>query len=103
VAAFRSVTEQRFGTGGFNSLRGPGMRNLDLNVTRTLAMGGARTLQLKVEIFNVFNRPMFASPTRLNISDVQFNPDGWVRNLNGVASSTRRSTPDGSFRNGMCG
>jgi hypothetical protein len=93
VTAFRSVTEPRFGTGTFNSLRGPGVRNLDLNVTRTLVMGRTRTLQLKVEIFNVFNRPMFASPTRLNISDVQFNPDGSVRNLNGVGviNSTQHS------------
>jgi hypothetical protein len=93
VTAFRSVTQPRFGTGKFNSLRGPGVRNLDLNVTRTLAMGGTRTVQLKVEIFNVFNRPMFASPTRLNISDVTFNPDGSVRNLNGVGviNSTQHS------------
>jgi hypothetical protein len=84
VTAFRSVTEPRFGTGTFNSLRGPGVRNLDLNVTRTVTMGGARTLQFKIDIYNVFNRPTFASPTRTNISDVTFNPDGSVRNLNGV-------------------
>jgi hypothetical protein len=36
---------------------------------------------------------MFASPTRLNISDVTFNPDGSVRNLNdvGVINSTQHS------------
>jgi hypothetical protein len=84
VTAFRAVTEPRFGTASFNSLRGPGVRNLDLNLTRSMAMGGKRTLQLRVEIFNLFNRPMFANPTRLNISDVMFNPDGSVRNLNGV-------------------
>jgi hypothetical protein len=93
VTAFRAVTQARFGTGTFNSLRGPGVRNLDLNVTRTLRMGGARTLQFKIDIYNVFNRPTFASPGRLNISDVTFNPDGSVANLNGVGviNSTQNS------------
>jgi hypothetical protein len=100
VTAFRAVTEPRFGTGTFNSLRGPGVRNLDLNITRSLAIGGRRTLQIRAEIFNVFNRPMFASPTRLNISDVQFNPDGSVRNLNGVGviNSTQHSGREFSER-----
>jgi len=32
--AYASVTQPRFGTAGFNSLRGPGVRNLDLSVFR---------------------------------------------------------------------
>ena len=33
VTAFKPVTEARFGNGTFNSLRGPGVRNIDLSVT----------------------------------------------------------------------
>ena len=33
--AFRGVTGARFGTAGYNSLRGPGTRNLDFRIYRT--------------------------------------------------------------------
>jgi hypothetical protein len=93
VTAFRPVTEARFGDGSFNSLRGPGVRNMDVSVTRTIAMGGAKTIQLKVDVFNVFNRPTFANPGNLNVSNLQLNPDGSVRNLNGfgVINSTQNA------------
>ena len=41
----------------------PGVRNFDLSLTRTLALGGAKTLQLKVDVYNLFNRPTFANPS----------------------------------------
>src|SRR5687767_4194173 len=93
VTAFKPVTEARFGNGTFNSLRGPGVRNIDLSVTRTLAVGGAKTLQLKVDVFNLTNRPTFANPGNLNVSNLQLNPDGTVRNLNGfgVINSTQNA------------
>src|SRR5205823_5158204 len=37
VTAFKPVTEARFGTAQVNSLRGPGVRNIDLSATRTMA------------------------------------------------------------------
>jgi hypothetical protein len=83
VTAFKPVTEARFGTGRFNSLRGPGVRNVDLSLVRTLGIGGAKTLQLKVDVYNLFNRPTFANPGNLNVSNLQLNADGTVRNLNG--------------------
>jgi hypothetical protein len=83
VTAFRPVTEARFGTSRFNSLRGPGVRNIDLIAMRTLALGQSRTLQLRVEIYNLTNRPTFANPSGTNVSNLQLNPDGSVRNLNG--------------------
>ena len=93
VSAFKPVTDVRFGDGTFNSLRGPGVRNIDLSVTRTLTIGGAKTLQLKIDVFNLFNRPTFANPGNLNVSNLLFNPDGTVRSLNGfgVINSTQSS------------
>ena len=93
VTAFKPVTEPRFGNGSFNSLRGPGVRNIDLSVTRTLAVGGAKTLQLKIDVYNLTNRPTFANPSNLNVSNLQLNPDGTVRNLNGfgVINSTQNA------------
>jgi hypothetical protein len=100
VTAFKPVTEARFGTGTFNSLRGPGVRNFDLSLTRTLGIGGARTLQLKFDVYNLFNRPTFANPSNLNVSNLQLNPDGSVRSLNsfGVINSTQNSGREYSER-----
>jgi hypothetical protein len=88
--AFRAVTEPRFGTAGFNSLRGPGFVNFDLSIFRQFALAGSRTLQFRVEIFNVSNTPHFASPSGngANVSQLQLNPDGSIRNLGGFSSIT---------------
>ena len=43
----------------YNSLRGDDYFSLDLRLSRTFALGGARRLQLIVEAFNVFNRVNF--------------------------------------------
>jgi hypothetical protein len=55
--------------------------------------GRARTLQLKIDVYNLFNRPTFANPGNLNVSNLQLNPDGSVRNLNGfgVINSTQNA------------
>jgi hypothetical protein len=62
TSAFSPVTEQRFGTAGYNSMRGPRFVNLDLSVFRQFGLGGTRTLQFRAEIFNVTNTPHFANP-----------------------------------------
>jgi hypothetical protein len=100
VLAFKSVTDARFGNGTFNSLRGPGVLNFDLSLSRTLALGAAKTLQLKFDVYNLFNRPTFASPSGTNVSNLQLNPDGTVRNLNGfgVINSTQSSGREYSER-----
>jgi hypothetical protein len=83
VTAFKPVTEARFGTGSFNSLRGPGVRNIDLIAMRTLAVRRSMNVQLRIEVYNLMNRPTFANPSNTNVSNLQLNPDGSVRNLNG--------------------
>jgi hypothetical protein len=89
--AFRPVTEVRFGNAGFNTLRGPGVANLDLSVFRTFAWNRNVNLQLRVEVLNATNTPHFNNPAS-NIANLQLNPDGTVRNLNGfgVITSTNR-------------
>jgi hypothetical protein len=63
TTAFRPVTERRFGTAGFNSMRGPGYANFDMSVFRQFALGTTRTLQFRLEIFNLTNTPHFANPS----------------------------------------
>ncbi len=91
VTAFRPVTDVRFGTSGYNAFRGPGVANLDLSLFRTFALGAQRTLQIRIEALNATNTPHFANPAA-NVSNLQLNPDGSVRSLNGfgVITSTNR-------------
>jgi len=91
VTAFKPVTDARFGTAAVNSIRGPGVANLDLSLFRSIALRGERRLQLRLEVFNVTNTPHFANPANVNVSNLQLNPDGSVRNLNGfgVINSTQ--------------
>jgi hypothetical protein len=91
VTAFRPVTEVRFGTAGYNTLRGPGVANLDLSVFRTFALGRTKTLQFRLEALNATNTAHFANPAA-NVANLQLNADGSVRSLNGfgVITSTNR-------------
>jgi hypothetical protein len=91
VTAFKPVTEVRFGTSRVNSLRGPGVANLDASLFRTFAMRKNMTLQIRIEALNVTNTPHFANPAA-NIANLQLNTDGTVRSLNGfgVITATNR-------------
>jgi hypothetical protein len=53
-AAF-AIPNGEFGNVERNSLRGPGFWNVDLGFQRNVALGGNKTLQLRVEVFNIFN------------------------------------------------
>jgi hypothetical protein len=81
--AFAPVTDARFGTAGFNTLRGPGYGNLDASLFRTFAVNHSMNLQFRFEVFNVTNTPHFQNPAGTNVSSVQFNPDGSIKALNG--------------------
>jgi hypothetical protein len=47
-----------------NSVIGPGAATVDLMVSRSLVVGGSRSVQLRFEVFNILNRANFALPTR---------------------------------------
>jgi len=85
--AFAAVTEARFGTSGYNSLRGPRVINLDASLYRTFHLSPGTTVQFRIEAFNITNTPHFANPSA-NVSNLQLNPDGTVRNLGGFSSIT---------------
>jgi len=93
--AFKPVTEARFGTAPYNLLRGPGVAQWDLSVFRQLGLGHQFNLQIRFDAFNVTNRPRFSNPGS-NVSNLQLNPDGTIRNLNGYTEIT--STADDSER-----
>jgi hypothetical protein len=85
--AFKPVTEARYGTAGFNTMRGPGYANLDMSFFRTVRLGRTKALQGRIEVFNITNTPHFANPNS-NIVNVVYNTDGSIRALNGFAAVT---------------
>jgi hypothetical protein len=56
-----------FPTAERNSLRAPGVRNVDLLVTKNVSLGAARRLQLQAHVFNLFNRPQFTAANLLAV------------------------------------
>ncbi len=90
--AFAPVTAVRFGTAGFNSLRGPGATNLDASLFRTIAVTERFTVQVRAEALNLTNTPHFANPGA-NVSNLQLNADGSVRSLGGFTQITGVSAP----------
>lgn len=85
--AYRPVTQARFGTAGFNAIRGPGIFNLDLGVFREFRLTERWRMQFRGEAFNATNTPHFANPGA-NVSNLQLNPDGSIRNLGGFTEIT---------------
>jgi outer membrane receptor protein involved in Fe transport len=61
-SAFAAVTEPRFGTSGRNSVRGPGHKNVDLSVFRSFPLRDRARLEARLEVFNLFNTPLFNNP-----------------------------------------
>jgi hypothetical protein len=66
-AAFMTPVGNRQGTLGRNALRGFAFAQLDLSLRRRFAVSQRAGIHLRLDAFNVFNRPNFANPEgRLN-------------------------------------
>jgi outer membrane receptor protein involved in Fe transport len=85
--AFAPITTARFGTASYNSMRGPGIVNLDFSLYRQFRLSRGMTLQFRAEAFNLTNTPHFANPAA-NVSNLQLNADGTIRSLGGYSSIT---------------
>jgi hypothetical protein len=62
TTAFAPVSQARFGTAGFNSLRGPGYANLDFSLFRSVPIKHELKMQVRAEALNVLNHPNFSNP-----------------------------------------
>jgi carboxypeptidase family protein/TonB-dependent receptor-like protein len=69
--AFMLPPAGSYGNVARNSLRGPDLKMVDLSIFKNTAVG-KQNLQFRIEVFNLFNRANFATPT----ADTLFNPDG---------------------------
>jgi hypothetical protein len=54
VAAF-AVPVNEFGNAGRNTLRAPSFWNVDFALQKNVPLGNSRRLELRLEVFNVFN------------------------------------------------
>jgi hypothetical protein len=64
VSAFVLQPQGTIGNTPRNFLRGPGFATTDVSLVKNQALAGNTRLQLRLEVFNVFNRTNFAAPTR---------------------------------------
>jgi hypothetical protein len=86
-SAFGPVTTARLGTSGRNILRGPGVFNTNINISRIFAIKERFKLQLLGEAFNATNTPSFANPGA-SYAAPSLNADGTVRSYNGYTVIT---------------
>jgi hypothetical protein len=97
-SAFTPVpgNQLRFGTVGRNSLRGPGLFNLDASLFRNFKITEKWTLQFRSEVFNLTNTPLFNNPGA-NIANRVTNADGTFTN-NGFSEITGAAATEKQFR-----
>ena len=90
--AFRNVTEQRFGTAGFNILRGPHIFNWDAGLFRRFNINERVNIQFRAELANVLNTPQLGNPSS-GIQGLRTNANGdflgGVFEVTGVANTGR--------------
>lgn len=62
AAAFVNPSNFTFGNSPRSVLRGPGLATLDATVEKSMALGGGRTMDFRVETYNLLNRANFNIP-----------------------------------------
>jgi hypothetical protein len=63
TACFQQVSDTTgtFGNTARNSLRGPGLKNIDASIIKNTKIGSISS-ELRIEVFNVLNTPQFSNP-----------------------------------------
>jgi hypothetical protein len=84
---------QHFGNLGRNALVGPHYRNFDFSVVKNNNLGERVKLQIRMDIFNLFNHPNFANPLWPNFG-VDFLSNGIDATGRGVGFLPITTTPD---------
>jgi hypothetical protein len=100
--AFERVIEPRFGTAGFNSLRGPNFFNSDLGLFRRFAVTERVRAEFRAEYFNWTNTPKFSNPSAA-INNRVTNATGTfgVFEITGTQSGGREPNGDRILRLGL--
>jgi carboxypeptidase family protein/TonB-dependent receptor-like protein len=62
TSAFQIAPQFTVGTASRNPVRGPAYRDVDFALMRRIPVGGGRSVELRGEVFNLFNTPNFNQP-----------------------------------------
>lgn len=60
-----NVAPLTFGTFSRNAIRGPGINNYDLSLTKKTTITESTALEFRAEFFNAFNHPQFLNPDNM--------------------------------------
>jgi outer membrane receptor protein involved in Fe transport len=78
-----------FGTVGRNTIIGPGLSTVDLSIMKVFGIGGPKTLQARMEVFNLFNRANFGHPSG-TIFDSRGRPDPLGARITTTSTTARQ-------------
>jgi hypothetical protein len=88
TTAFAPVTDVRFGNVGRNTMRAPGVVNMDMSMFRTFKMTERIRMEFRAEAFNISNTPHFNAPdsdvTSSSFGKILSTDDGY-----GTSAGTR--------------
>jgi hypothetical protein len=102
--AFAPVTEARFGTAGYRSLRGPGLVNWDFGIIRSFKVKEGMSIQFRAEALNVTNTPHFANPgtnvSNMDVTGGVVRTNGFAE-ITGVTNLARDGIDERQFRFGL--
>lgn len=96
AAAFYDPGNGVFGNAGRNILRGPGFAQVDFSVFKNTKLSERTSLQIRMEIFNLFNHTNFADPSGGLVP-------GDVNSLNSVARFGQSLSTVGNQLGGLLG
>jgi hypothetical protein len=90
TAAFAVAPQFTIGSASRNPVRGPSYRDVDLAVTRRIAIGSRQALEIRAEIFNLLNTPVvrhgvLVACTSVVLCGTGFAQDGALRISGAVA------------------
>ncbi len=71
TAAFVLQPQFTHGNAVRNSIFGPGIFNFDMSILRTFQLGGSKSLQFRLEVFNTFNQPVWQDPNT-SVTNAQY-------------------------------
>jgi Carboxypeptidase regulatory-like domain len=61
-AAFATPAPGTFGNLERNSIHGPGVKQIDMVIVKRIGLGSGPNIELRAEVFNLFNTDIFANP-----------------------------------------
>lgn len=68
TSAFRANATRTYGNCGANTLRGPGSKSMNMSLFRNIPIGGDKRVELRAEVFNLFNWVNYGFPAA-NVSN----------------------------------